>query len=503
MEQIIYLQSKDDLTAIRDHLEWAQSERVLLVLPKGYAALRSPVNLRLLLRHAAANSLEIALVTRDRVTREMAEEQGIAVFSTVERGQRARSLTKPDLDDVSLAADEERLPERSLLPRQKPRGLGRWGQLVAVIVSVLVVSALLGGITLVVLPSAQIALELPAVEVSETIALRADVTVTEALPVTSTIPAREVRVEVKGNARTNVTSHKDMPDVKAQGEIVFTNKTNSEIVLPAGVSIVTSMGVNVRFQTVETITVPAGIGSKATAKIEAVQPGLSGNVRALVINRVEGPEGLQVSAVNEQPTSGGSTKSVLVVGNEDRARLRSLLLQRLQQEAYTKAKAELAEQEILLPETLVTIPISEVYDKFVDEPANELSLDMIIVVKALAASGKDANALALEALEAKVPQGMALIPRTLRFQPGEVKEVQEGQAIFMMAASGSAAPVVDQPKLLAAVRGKPVAWAESYLQDALALASPPDIQLQNGWLGRLPLLTVRIRLESHLVGDAG
>jgi hypothetical protein len=127
---------------------------------------------------------------------------------------------------------------------------------------------------------------------------------------------------------------------------------------------------------------------------------------------------------------------------------------------------------------------------------------MIVVVKALAISGKDANALALEALERKVPQGMALVPRTLQFRPTEVKDVQDGRVVFVMAASGAAAPVVDEAKILNAVRGKPVSWAEQYLQSELSLNSPPDIRLRNGWLGRMPLLSMRMALRTELAGES-
>jgi len=496
MEQIIYLDPTDDLPVIRDRLEWAQSKRVLLVLPQGYRPLRNVVGLRLLLRHAAALEMEIALVTRDRMIAELAREKGIIVFSSVERGQRATKLTRPDATETGLPGGAQSPRSAVLMPQRKASGLGRWGQMGVVLVLVGVVGLLLLGVALVVLPSAEITIHLPTVELSETIPIQADVNLKQMQPITSAIPARDARVEVRGSERTNVNSQKDMPDTKAQGEVVFTNKTDSEVVLPPNLVVATSTGVTVRFQTLETVTVPAGIGAKIVAKIEALEPGPSGNVRAFVINRIEGLAAMQVSAVNEKPASGGSVRSVLVVGNEDKARVRSLLLQRLQQEALAELKAEMGEQEILLPETMVLIPINELYDKFVDEVANELSVNMTVVVRALAISGKDANALALGALEAKVPQGMALVPRTLRFQPGEVKDFQDNRVVFMMAASGTAAPVADEAALVQAIQGKTVAWAAQYLEEQLGLKTPAEIRLRSAWTGRLPWLSFRISLRT-------
>ncbi|MGB9593786.1 MAG: hypothetical protein ACPL7R_06595, partial [Anaerolineae bacterium] len=376
------------------------------------------------------------------------------------------------------------------------------GQLGVVLVLIAVVGLLLLGVALVVLPSAEIVAQLPAVPLSESVLMQADARLTEMQPITAAVPARDIRVEVKETERVRVSGRKDVPDAKAQGEIVFSNRTDSAIELPAGVVLATSTGVIVRFQTVETVTVPGGFGAKATAKIEAMEPGLGGNVQPYVINRVEYPPGVGVAAVNEKPTSGGSVKSVPVVSNEDKARARAQLLQRVQQEAYLLLRDELQEQEFLLPETMVAIPISEVYDKFTDEPAEELTLDMIVVVKALAISGKDANALALEALARKVPQGMALVPRTLQFRPTEVKAVEDQRVIFVMEASGTAAPVVDEVKILNAIRGKPVSWAAQYVRSELGLESPPEIRLRNGWLGRMPLLSMRMTLHAPLPGES-
>lgn len=502
MEQIIYLEPTDDLPAIRDRLDWAEAKRVVLVLPKGHTALRSPVGLRLLARHAAAREMEIVLVTRDRVVAELAREQGIAVSRSVEGGQRTRTAGVPP---ANVFTTPEPPGTAAPISRAAPRPASpatRWGQLGVVLVLLAVVGLLLVGVAVVVLPSAEIRAQLPTLPLSETILIQADARLTEAQPITSAVPARDIRVEVKSTEHVQVSGRKDMPDAKAQGEIVFSNKTDAEVVLPAGVVLATSTGVIVRFQTVETVTVPAGFGAKAVAKIEAVEPGLSGNVQPYVINRVEYPPGVGVAAVNEKPTGGGSVKSVPVVSNEDKARARAQLLQRIQQEAYLLLREQLQEQEFLLPETMVAIPISEVYDKFTDEPAEELTLDMIVVVKALAVSGKDANALALEALERKVPQGMALVARTLQFRPTEVKAVEAQRVIFVMEASGTAAPVVDETKILGTIRGKPVSWAAQYLESELGLESPPEIRLRNAWLGRLPLLSMRMTLHTPLPGES-
>ena len=93
MQQVIYLEVEDELPAIRDLLEGAQAKRVLLVVPKGCRALRNAINLRVLRRYAANLALDVALVTRDSRTRQLAKEEGLAVLSSFRRGQRGRWRT--------------------------------------------------------------------------------------------------------------------------------------------------------------------------------------------------------------------------------------------------------------------------------------------------------------------------------------------------------------------------------------------------------------------------
>jgi hypothetical protein len=90
VEQIIYLEVDDDIGAIRDRLEWAQARRVLLVIPPRCQTLSNLVNLKLLQRHVHDLAMEAALVTRDPITRELAHEIGLPVFSSLGRAQRAR-----------------------------------------------------------------------------------------------------------------------------------------------------------------------------------------------------------------------------------------------------------------------------------------------------------------------------------------------------------------------------------------------------------------------------
>src|SRR5512137_358495 len=130
MEQIIYLEVDDDIPAIRDRLEWAQADHILLVVPPKNHVLRSLVNLKLLARHARNQSAKVALVTGDPHIIELGGEAHLVAFGSVEGAQRSRWFSsqevekvqprrKPVVEDVAGLG----LPERPV--KEVPR-LRRW-----------------------------------------------------------------------------------------------------------------------------------------------------------------------------------------------------------------------------------------------------------------------------------------------------------------------------------------------------------------------------------------
>jgi hypothetical protein len=147
MQQVIYLQSDDDLPAIRHLLEGAQARRVLLVLPGVCTGLRDALTLRLLRRSANELAIEVALVTRDGRTIEVAREEGIPTVpsETVGRWDLWRSRP-PRRSDAQQAA--ARRVTRLRLGRGDPGYAGRgqvWvGRAMAVLLFVLLLTLVVG-----------------------------------------------------------------------------------------------------------------------------------------------------------------------------------------------------------------------------------------------------------------------------------------------------------------------------------------------------------------------
>lgn len=82
-----FLAENDGIDAVLDRLNWADAERVVLVIPPGITVLSDRLDLLRVLRYAAQKRMQIAVVTAEPAHIAIARELGIPVFSSVERAE--------------------------------------------------------------------------------------------------------------------------------------------------------------------------------------------------------------------------------------------------------------------------------------------------------------------------------------------------------------------------------------------------------------------------------
>lgn len=503
MQQVIYLDVGDDLSAIRHLLEGAQARRVLLVIPKGSYALRDKLNVRVLKRYADELAVDVALVSRDSRTRQVAKEEGVSVVSSVRSGKRGRWRSKPPRRSPAEQAAAVRVA--ALRSGRGDVGYGDaaivWaGRILGVLlfVGLLAVILALGAL---VVPEARITLVPYRQPVETTLQLRADPEVEKASLAELTIPARIVEVEVADTGAIATVSKRDAPDAPATGSVIFINQTTEPIQILPGAVIRTSTGTTVRFRTVTTATLLSSIGATAEAEIEALQPGPAGNVAAATINEVE-TSALRgkVRVINEQPTQGGGVKQVGVVTRADMDRLKAQLLQELQRQAFFELQAQLGEQEFLPPESLTIEIMSEVFDQFLDSEADVLNLQMRIVASGTAVDGANANLLAYDSLNSRIPATYELRSEEVAFERSEQVQMDGRSVLFEVQASAQLVADVDRRAVRAAVAGLPADEAIQALEDEFALDAPPAVEVQPDWikrwqwLDRVPFSSFRIQV---------
>ena len=504
MQQVIYLEVEDDMPAVRELLEGAQAKRVLLVVPKGCDTLRNTVNLRILRRYAANMGLDVGLVTRDSRTRQLAKEEGLAILSSVGRGQRRRwrgGMPRRSAAQQAAAARVDGLRYGRGDVGYSDKAVVWAGRLLGIILFAVLLLVVVG-LAILVVPEAKVTLTPFRQPIEVVLDLRADPEVEKGSLEQQTIPARVVQVTVEQTGETATINKKDAPDTPATGTVIFINQTAQGLEITPGAIVRTSTGTTVRFTTVTTATLEGRIGARAEAQIEAMEPGPLGNVPAATITTVETTAlRAKVRVTNESATRGGGVKQVGVVSQADRDRLKAQLLQQLQDQAYSRLLDQKGENEFL-PEGSMTVEImAEVYDPYLDEEADVLHLQMRIQASSTAVNKDNAKGLAFEALKAKIPAGHDLGSEDIVFSLDETQARMDGQSVLLQVkAVAYLVTAVDRGEVRSAVAGLAPEEAEQVLTDQFTLGGPPQVEIQPDWikrfkwLNRVPWLPFRIQV---------
>ncbi|MGC8827417.1 MAG: hypothetical protein ACP5TV_10480, partial [Anaerolineae bacterium] len=266
-DEIIYLDRSDDIGTLLQRLERVEGRHALIVVPGSEPLLASEVDLRLLKRRADALQLDVIVVAKDGLTRRLGREVGLRIYASQRAGMAAlrrlqrrhgtprRAVVRDALKPQVVETVETARGRRKKSPAEQYRVYSARPKrsLPTQIAAVLFLIALAAGLAYVLLllvPEATVTM-VPAVQRVETsVTITADLNAYEVDFTRRIIPARVVEVRVEGTATIPTTEKRDAPNNRAAGRVVFVNKTDEEVKIPAGTVVRTSTGTNVRFTTV-------------------------------------------------------------------------------------------------------------------------------------------------------------------------------------------------------------------------------------------------------------
>jgi hypothetical protein len=490
--KIITLESHDDLISVRDKLSWAKTPRILLIWPKYEKVTLRVLDLKVLQRHADSLGAQLGLVTRRLKVRRDAESLGIPVFKSTSDAQR-KEWTPPvprerhipktprrDLREMRDSVYEKESAWRTSLP-------GR------IITFAFGVAAALA-IAILFVPRANVALY-PEMQTQSIIIPISASESNETVSITGAIPARKLSVTVDAKQTLAITGTISMPKSKSQGIARFTNLSQGEMNIPAGTIIATADEPRVRFVTLHDTLF--GSGNKfVDVPIESQEAGSSGNVPAGAITTVEGLLGLSLTVTNPNPISGGSNMQIVGADDDDRARLRETMLDNLRREAETKMRAQIASDDVLLPDTFEVSNIAEEnFEPVAGQPGKTLSLNMQVEFSARYISAKDLNQLALAALGSSAPNGFAAMGEAKFKTRGKPETDSTGITHFEIEVTRALIRQVDTLKVFSLARGGDPAAVKNALSKKLSLRQPPEITLAPSWWKWMPLIPFNVSVE--------
>lgn len=506
-EQIIHLEPQDDVVSVRDRLNWARANRVLLVFPDDprQRILQRKLDLVLIQREATRKQAQLALITRDPEVIKHAQELGIACFASLKASSRRYWETSQARPKVSrreqprqltpdLIAAGSRLNENF---RGLPKKVRRTLEIAVFAVAMLVLLA----VVIFVLPGATIHLSPAAEQVTVTVSVTADPEVALVDIEQGLIPGRVIGVEVETSATVETTGTEPIPTEKARGVALFTNLLPDQVTIPQGTIVRTSAAQPVRFITLADATLPGQVGETIEIPIEAIEAGYEGNIPRNRINQIEGPLDSRVAVTNSEPTAGGDVTDIRAISQADYDRVHALALQQLQQRAFAEMQTDpyiaLLETEFVPVESLKVVLIhSETYLGYIGEPSDEVGLNMRVTVQGVAIDERFARQVIYGQIAQRVGEGYQIAPDTLLFRRGEIIEVSDRQTVkFIMKGTSDVYASIEPGEVYQVVRGIAVSEAVFELDRELPLAAPPSIEVWPSFWPVMPFLPLRMKLD--------
>jgi hypothetical protein len=204
------------------------------------------------------------------------------------------------------------------------------------------------------------------------------------------IPAKTFQFDSNGDTSTAATGETWIAEGTATGAVIFTNRTEYVINVPAGTRISCA---SAAFHTTQEVVVPASDfwGSDAYVGIAQVgiaadQPGSAGNVDAWTVTAIEGDLAGVLNVINEAATSGGSERQSTIVTAEDHQKLEQQLIVDLQDEAYAELEQQLGSDMEVLSGTLEIETVEKTFSHSIGEEAENVQLTAKVRISALISS---------------------------------------------------------------------------------------------------------------------
>ncbi len=500
--QVIKLEVHDDLISARDKMGWSKAGRILLGWPESGAILNRRLDVLLLLRHSRALGAQLAFVADDPELRYQARSLGVMVFSNVqqalkanwrERRRRPASLKRPpsprhrppDLAAMRAAARPAALPT------------GRVALFTRLGFFLLAIAAI-GSLAAVLIPGAELHLRQQTRQQEIAFTVRADAG-SQAINLSGIVPARLATVTVSGETSAASRGTVLLPVRTARVDLLLTNLTDQAISVPAGTVARSAGNDPVRFATEHATFLPAGVGASISVSARAMLPGEAGNIAAEQLTILEGPLGAQVTVTNPLPATGGENRPVPAPTEAQRQEIYAQLVEQLKAQALDELAVQIPPGDILITPT---ITLTQVIDQRFDppnlQPADVLTLYLSGEFSAQVVAGQDLRSLAAAVLDANLPPEAAPVADTLAIEHLSAPLIAaDGLPAWRIRATRQYYDRLATDAIAQSVRGLPPAQAAERLRQSLLLAEAPVIRIFPSWWPRLPLLPLRIAVQSQ------
>jgi len=345
------------------------------------------------------------------------------------------------------------------------------------------------------LPKATVTVYVSPYQLEESVSVFVDPSIESADSEEGILPGKLVTKTNSGDKTKSTTGTKTVGE-RATGEVTL-YRAGLLLTVPSG-TVLTGSG-NLVFTLDDGVTVASGSASTpgtVNTKITAEDIGAQYNLASGESFTVSNFPTSEIEAKNESSFSGGSSREINAVSEEDREELEEDLKEELVEEIIQETRSELEEGDFLIEEaTKVDITDKEFSNKVGDE-ASTLKLSLEIEASVLIVKKADLIEVAQEVLKDRVAEGFVLredqIDVTFEF-------IDEDGGIYELTVTFGAnlLPEVKPDEVVEKIKGKYPPLAKEFLTDIEGFERAEIVIIPRfpGRLGTLPRISKNITIE--------
>lgn len=552
--KIIYLEADEEITTIADRLRESKQERIMLVVPKRANLLQGLVNLRILKKQAEGLGKSIAIVTTDRVGKNLASQVGITVYSKIEEKNAEVETTAPtqeNSEEIKFkkkvtpqgAQDEEGLsvsdirfkkkPEEiekqnfsvmgrptkpSLTPKEppvkdlsksiNPKKSARKISLPPInkkfLFGFIALSVfILGIVALLILPKAVISVKPDAEKVSGDIEVKIASSTKEVNLDDKNIPGSVVEANAEETRKFPATGKKNIGE-KARGTITVYNEwdsnpqplvENTRFTSSDGKIFRTTQSINVPGTTINQGNVVAGT---AQVSVTADQPGEEYNVGPgnFTIPGLPQAKQSKIYGKSQAAMAGGLSKEVIIVSSKDVEDAKNVIANDLYSKTVEELKSKSNDDNMIIEAAIKNSIKEETPSPAIDAEAGEFDMKVTVQSWSVAFKKNDLRAVVKNELGKKIDDDKEIIDDgagsfTYSVQSTDV----EGQAVSLIVhANGFASLNLDWDSVKSNLAGLSKEEVEEKIR-ALEGIRNVEVVFWPFWVRSVPSNTQRVEIK--------
>lgn len=277
------------------------------------------------------------------------------------------------------------------------------------------------------------------------------------------IAGEEFSTQVSGD-KTQPTSGSKKIGEKAKGTVKIQNGTASIVNLKAGTELVSSGNLSFTLDSSASISAALSPSDPGVTNVDATAAviGSEYNVAKDESFKVGNYPKADLDAKALSDFSGGSSRDITAVSQEDQTTLENALTNELLQNALEEGKSSVGNEKLLIENSLTSKVDSKEFSNKVGDEADTLKLSLTLSIKGVVVKKSDLLDLANKVLKDKIPQGFVLRENQISAS-FDLKGEKDGLFSYKTNLSANLLPEVKIEDITKKIAGRSKDNAQKYL----------------------------------------